>query len=706
MMRSKFRRISHVAWITILCMYFAQNYFLPCPVQAAAGEKSSETRILIITSQPYATEWFNSFNNEFVEEINKVRPIQPKISYEYIDGKIASDPAMSATVVTYLKHKYDWKNIDLVIGVMTAGSTFLLEHGDNFAKDIPQLYVLPSAQQLQKINEKSLVGVIKSTGDAITGTLKNIRTLLPQTKTLYVVAGVGPDDREYFERTRKALNVEKIFENVIYLAGFDAEELINELSTAPKDSAVMLLTYIANRHGQPVTTLQILRSVAPVISVPIFSFYDTVYGNGIVGGNLTSSEAYGEMSAIAANRLLSGEQKFFALTVPPRYMYDWRALKRWNIDESRLPEGSQIRFVQYSMWDLYKWYIIGVFLLLVLQGFFIVTLLINRARLRALEVALRSSNTELETKVSERTAELASSNEELSASNEELRAANEEMFAMNETLDNLNHMMAAEIEERQRIEAALAETNIKLKDLDRMKSMFIASMSHELRTPLNSIIGFTGMTLQEMSGPLNEEQKDNLSRVKKAANHLLSLITDVIDISKIESGRVDSVVQSFSLNSLISEAIDSLRTQIQEKGMEIEVPEAPDITMCTDRRRLLQCLINYISNAVKYSEKGKITIGILQTNEEVELSVTDTGIGIAPEDLPKLFEAFERVKSHLMVKAGGTGLGLYLTKKLVTEILHGTVSVESEKDVGSTFRIRIPKFVTREVAPGEKGTGD
>jgi len=258
-----------------------------------------------------------------------------------------------------------------------------------------------------------------------------------------------------------------------------------------------------------------------------------------------------------------------------------------------------------------------------------------------------------------------------------------------------------EIQERSRTEAILAETNKKLKELDQMKSIFVASMSHELRTPLNSIIGFTGMTLQEMSGPLNEEQKDNLRRVSKAANHLLALISDVIDISKIESGKVESFPQSFSLDGLITEAVDNLRPQIQEKGMLIEVQPGPDISMFTDRRRLLQCMINFISNSVKYSESGKITIGIMQSNGEVELSVTDDGIGIAAEDLPKLFEPFERIKSHLQVKAGGTGLGLYLTKKLATEILHGEVSVESIKGVGSTFRIRVPQSLPQtENVPG------
>jgi signal transduction histidine kinase len=214
-----------------------------------------------------------------------------------------------------------------------------------------------------------------------------------------------------------------------------------------------------------------------------------------------------------------------------------------------------------------------------------------------------------------------------------------------------------------------------------------------LRTPLNSIIGFTGITLQEMSGPLNEEQKDNLSRVKRSANHLLALITDVIDISKIESGRVDSFPQAFSLNELVREAVDTIRSQVEDKGMSLEVPVSADVAMFTDRRRLLQCLINLLSNAVKYSEAGKITVAIRPLGEQVEIAVRDSGIGIAEADLPKLFEPFERVKSHLQVKAGGTGLGLYLTKKLVTEVLHGEVDVRSIQGEGSTFTIRIPPQV-------------
>ena len=596
-------------------------------------------------------------------------------------------------MIEFLKHKYQWRQFRLIIAVMPSGCKFLLEHGDKFAQGIPQLYMLPAATQVEKISSRANVGIVQSTGNAILGTLHNIKTLLPHARNLYVVAGAGADDREYMERTRRYLEREKLFDQVTYLTGLGTTELVHVLSAAPKDSAVMMLTYVANRQGQPMTTVQVLKAATPLLHIPVFSFYDTVLGQGIVGGNLTSTEAYGETLAAAADRMLSGEQRFFAMTASTRYMYDWRQLKRWEIPESRLPVERQIRFVEYTVWDRYRWEIVGAILLIALQSGLIALLLYYRKRQAQLAQDLRQINTQLETKVKERTEALSDSNEELTAANEELRALNEQMIAMNETLDDLNHKMAAEISEKEQLSETLAEANQKLKELDRMKSMFIASMSHELRTPLNSIIGFTGITLQEMSGPLNEEQKDNLSRVKRAANHLLALITDVIDISKIESGRIDSFPQIFSLNDLVREAVNTIQTQVEDKGMALEVTMPAEVSMFTDRRRLLQCLINLLNNAMKYSESGKIAVDVRKADNEVEIVVSDTGIGIAAADLPKLFEPFERVKSHLQVKAGGTGLGLYLTKKLVMEVLKGEISVSSTPGEGSTFSIRIPPQV-------------
>jgi signal transduction histidine kinase len=264
--------------------------------------------------------------------------------------------------------------------------------------------------------------------------------------------------------------------------------------------------------------------------------------------------------------------------------------------------------------------------------------------------------------------------------------------------DHLEELVKERTDSLTRKTNELDRANIKLKELDKLKSMFIASMSHELRTPLNSIIGFSGMTLQGLSGELNEEQKDNLTRVSRSAEHLLSLITDIIDISKIEAGRVEVFPEPFSLHELIAEAVSSISIQPQakQKGLALVVDVPTDIKMNTDQKRLLQCIFNYMSNAVKFTEAGKITISAREINGDVEISVIDTGIGIAQKDMPRLFEAFERIDTHLRVKAGGSGLGLYLTKKMATELLHGSVGLESIEGKGSTFSLRIPKILRKD----------
>ncbi|MEK6201962.1 MAG: PhnD/SsuA/transferrin family substrate-binding protein [Desulfobulbaceae bacterium] len=264
--------------------------------------------------------------------------------------------------------------------------------------------------------------------------------------------------------------------------------------------------------------------------------------------------------------------------------------------------------------------------------------------------------------------------------------------------------------------AELERANEKLKELDRLKSMFIASMSHELRTPLNSIIGFSGIILQGLSGVINEEQRDQLGRVSRAGKHLLSLITDVIDIAKIESGRITPYVEDFDLHALIDEAVGQVRPQAADKGLVIEerLPEDP-LLLHSDRKRLLQCLLNYLSNAVKFSERGTVTLVVEPQNDEewLEIRVSDTGIGIREEDMPLLFGSFVRLESHLKIGTPGTGLGLYLTRKLATEVLGGDVSAESREGEGSTFVLRIPRLLKIEndsvaeskVAAEAKGKG-
>ena len=295
---------------------------------------------------------------------------------------------------------------------------------------------------------------------------------------------------------------------------------------------------------------------------------------------------------------------------------------------------------------------------------------------RKAELELQQLNEELEQRIMDRTADLNKRSAELS----------ESQLALINIVEDLNEK-AGELE----------QANSRLQELDQLKSMFIASMSHELRTPLNSVIGFSSVLLNEWVGPINAEQKENLAIILRSGKHLLSLINDVIDVSKIEAGKIESTPEEFDLHDLVSEAVSLVKKELGEKGLNLRVA-ATHQRMRTDRRRLLQCVLNLLSNAVKFTEQGSVNVEtrIVQRPGEtpesgfVEISVTDTGIGIREEDIGKMFQPFERLTSPLQATVPGTGLGLYLTRKLAAEVLKGDILLTSEYGKGSRFTIRIP----------------
>ena len=240
------------------------------------------------------------------------------------------------------------------------------------------------------------------------------------------------------------------------------------------------------------------------------------------------------------------------------------------------------------------------------------------------------------------------------------------------------------------LEASLVKAREAAESADRIKSMFVASMSHELRTPLNSIIGFLGVVLQGMSGELNLKQKDQLGRAYHSAKHLLSLISDVIDISKIEAGFLMVHAEKFELDPLLIDVEHAIHHILVGKHLDLSIVSEGKIKLETDRKRLYQVVLNVVSNAVKYTEKGSVKVLAKVKSKTLVIEVTDTGIGIGEEGLANLFKPFERIESHLKIKTLGTGLGLYLTQKILTQLLGGKIEVKSKLDVGSTFTIIVP----------------
>jgi signal transduction histidine kinase len=266
-------------------------------------------------------------------------------------------------------------------------------------------------------------------------------------------------------------------------------------------------------------------------------------------------------------------------------------------------------------------------------------------------------------------------------------------------IHTLNETLERRVEERTR-ELELA--NERLLALDQLKSMFLASMSHELRTPLNSIIGFTGLLLLRMSGDLNEEQVKQLTMIKESSAHLLGLINDVLDISKIESGRVDLSIESFPVGELMRETLAAVVPLAEAKGLELAADVPEGLTLQSDRRRVKQVLMNLLGNAIKFSDRGVVRAAVAAKGDGLAFRVSDRGIGIRDEDMGRLFAPFGQLDISSTKKHEGTGLGLYLSKKILA-LLRGTISAESEYGVGTTFTFVLP--VRWEAVPDEEGAG-
>jgi PAS domain S-box-containing protein len=245
-------------------------------------------------------------------------------------------------------------------------------------------------------------------------------------------------------------------------------------------------------------------------------------------------------------------------------------------------------------------------------------------------------------------------------------------------------------EELRRTLVELASAKEQAETADHLKSAFLATMSHELRTPLNSIIGFTGIILKGLAGPVNEEQNKQLSMVKNSADHLLNLINDILDISKIESGQLTISSNVFDLRSSVEKAASSLRALADAKGLSLRTDLAPGISsIISDQRRVEQILLNLIGNAIKFTDSGEIgVVGRIKENM-VQISVVDTGIGIKDEDMANLFKPFQQLESGITRKYEGSGLGLSICKKLV-QLLGGEITVRSVVGKGSTFTFTLP----------------
>ena len=292
---------------------------------------------------------------------------------------------------------------------------------------------------------------------------------------------------------------------------------------------------------------------------------------------------------------------------------------------------------------------------------------------------------------------------ELQQMNEELQAANEELKTMNE-----------EIRDQQK---ALEEANSRLADVSKAKSNFLANMSHELRTPLNSILGFSEILEDRLYGPINEKQLEYVRYIITSGRHLLNLINDILDLSKVESGKMELEACNIDLKDILDSSFNIVNEKAMKHNISLGLEMEPDacIRIEADARKLKQVMFNPLSNAVKFTpDGGSVSVsarryvgadpcgcpdeGLFLQQDFIEISVADTGIGIKQEDIPRLFQEFTQLESAYTKNYEGTGLGLVLTKKLI-ELHNGRILVESEFGKGSRFSFVIPVKQTAKTGP-------
>jgi signal transduction histidine kinase len=280
-----------------------------------------------------------------------------------------------------------------------------------------------------------------------------------------------------------------------------------------------------------------------------------------------------------------------------------------------------------------------------------------------------------------------------------INVPNRDEFGM--LADRMNYM-SGELQrfdaEQRRAAAELSRLNDQLAQTSKAKSEFLANMSHELRTPMNAILGFTEMLIDGLYGEVPADLKEPLTDIQLNGRHLLRLINDVLDLSKIEAGRMELALGEYSVREIVDIVHVSLRSLAAEKGLDFAISVPDNLAVAYgDNGRLTQCLMNLAGNAIKFTREGRVEIGVELIGGDLVFHVSDTGIGIPQEELENVFTEFRQVDAAVTREYGGTGLGLSITKRFV-EMHGGRIWVESEFGKGCTFFFSVPLWAKGEQA--------
>ena len=658
---------------------------------------------------------------------------------DILDVSFATEETEQRRLADFFRSKYERENIDVVVPVTRTPLEFVLRYRDIMFPGIPIVFCLHSARELHRLDRGSDVTGVAVNVD-IAGTIDLARNLQPGLRRLAVVAGTGPLDLSVTSLAREIFK--KDFQGQlewIDLTGLHMHELLERVSRLPESTAILYLNLQQDGSGRPYVPAEAMQLVSKSANAPLYNLIDTALGYGSVGGRLTTIEAYGRETAVIALRVLSGEKASSIEPVvmrdnPP--MFDWRELKRWKMDESALPRGSIIRFRETSLWEVYRWWVIGTFSFICLQTLLIALLINNLDKRKRAEANLKraqeiASIGSLRYDIQKDVVTWSAGANEIFGlpPDSELtykaflqivhpedreqvkmrwRAALEgEAYDLEHRIlvggvvrwvrakfevefDKRRKPLAAtgsvqDITPRKKSEEETSRFRQQLAHVSRVSTVgeLGQNLAHEINQPLAAILVNAEAASQLLAGEppdLKEasEALDDIVADNKRAQEVIRRIRNLVKDTPPVHTRVD-------LNRVAAEAVQVVQADAASKGVAIHLDLESDLPpVHGDEVQLQQVVLNLVINAMEAVSQNQfpqrlVTVKTGRDGEgSVSLWVSDTGAGVDRQYAERLFEPFFTTKPQ------GLGLGLSISRSIV-EAHGGSLSVASNLEKGASF---------------------
>ncbi|MBW7903567.1 MAG: hypothetical protein H3C26_19025 [Rhodocyclaceae bacterium] len=558
--------------------------------RAAPADPFAGRRVLVLNSYTEGVGAHEEIISGFFAGVAAAGGRNDSVYTEKLDLLRFGTATHRQALVELLRTRYASRQIDLLVTVQQPALDFALDEGRALFAGVPTIAAMVPEESFAGAAHPHVVRLPYEID--FSGTLDHARRLFPDTRRVVVAGGIGPADRVFIAQAKRAFASRQGEFEFEYLDDGDLERSLERIGRLPAGSVAIILTHYQTRTGLSVPHRGVLMQLARAASVPAFTQWASLLQDGaMVGGSVLDVSAMGRQAAEAAIDYLAGRKTLAQLRELPAVgsmpIFDWAQVERWRGDVSRLPAHSVFIGRPASLWAGHRHTVIVWLAVMAGLAGLLVALVVTNGRYRRTVRDHADRRDHLEGLVAERTQALAAALERAEAAN-------------------------------------------------RAKSVFLSSMSHELRTPLNSVIGFSALIAR--AGNLDESTRCNLEIINRSGRHLLTLINNILELSKIEAGRIELEEASTDVAALAREVADMLLPQAEQAGLalEVNIADLPP-ALRVDAVKLRQVLLNLLANAIKFTREGSVTLEVRVVSRtlcdaRIAFAVRDTGIGIAPED--------------------------------------------------------------------------